>query len=288
MEKMAVEANETTLESPEAKEEPNVSENEDIITSPEEIGEPVETPAEKSAEESSDIASDVDKDVIEDDAGKKFVPYEAFKGRIDALTSKLRQAEESAALLETIKSNPSLMKQLVESFSSGEELKTSSEKADKQPSSFERFLAPLPKEHQAHYRNMINSVAEEFEDYVQVELKKALQPFVSWVGSEKIRNFEHQNKDFGKYKSTVTRILNEGRAKNLEDALILASHEDKLKSVKNVLTKEEQIRRTKLASTPFPNKTSSGGIGTSNKTKLGLRESIEAASEQIGWLRQQA
>ena len=220
---------------------------------------------------------------VEGEDGKKYVPYEAFKARIDKLTAQKHESGEAHSLLEAIKNDPAVRKEFMESLQSGEESAASSKETDG-PTPFEEFLAPLPPEHQAHYRNMGKAMASEFESYVENRIQQVLgehiKPIMSHIGAEKLRNFSQSNKDFNKYQGKVKEIMESGRAKSIEDAYILASHEDKLKAVKTVGAKEEQERRQKMSRNSFSGKNIGG---SSVKGKADLKSALSKAALEHGY-----
>lgn len=210
--------------------------------------------------------------------GKKYIPEEAFNARISKLTAQKNEARE---LLETIKNDPNVRKEFLESLNIGDQSGKSSEDSE-EPTPFESFLAPLPQEHQAHYRNMAQAMASEFTGYVQNYVKEQLAPLMGWVGEEKLSRFASTQKDFGKYEKQVSKIMQEGRARNVEDAYKLASFEDKIKSVYSAGQKEEVERRNKLNRMPSAGQ-NSGGVNTRNSKPMTLRESLERAGQQHGY-----
>lgn len=214
--------------------------------------------------------------------GKKYIPQEAFDARIAKLTA---QKNDARSLLESIKNDPNVRKEFLESLNIGEQSGNSSEDSD-EPTPFEQFLAPLPQEHQAHYRNMAQAMATEFTGYVQTMLdqfkKENLTPLMTYVGQEKLKSFAATNKDFNKYERQIAKIMDEGRAKSVEDAYKLASFEDKMKSVFSAGQKEELERRNKLNRTPSAGQ-NSGGVNTRNSKPFSLREALNKAGMEHGY-----
>lgn len=210
--------------------------------------------------------------------GKKYIPEEAFNARIAKLTA---QKNDARSLLESIKNDPTVRKEFLDSLNIGDQSGKSSEESD-EPTPFEKFLAPLQPEHQAHYRNMASAMAQEFTGYVQDYVKEQLAPLMSWVGEEKLNRFAATQKDFGKYEKQVAKLMQEGRVRNVEDAYKIASFEDKMKSVFNAGQKEEVERRNKLNRMPSAGQ-NSGGVNTKNGKPFGLREALLKAGAEHGY-----
>lgn len=220
--------------------------------------------------------------IVTDENGKKFWPEEAVMARINKLTSQKHNAD--AELLEAIKTNPDIRKKFQEALQLGEESATSSEESEG-PTPFEQFLAPLPQEHQAHYRGLFGAFAKELEGYMEQQLEsfksQHVAPLMSWVGQEKVRSFAQTNKDFPRYQSQVRDILEAGRAKSVEDAFILASYGDRMKGAQAAGAKQEANRQTKISRASI---TSRSAGGSSTKTQpVTLREALEQANKDIGY-----
>lgn len=228
------------------------------------------------------VGSDED-GVVTDDQGRKYIPYEAFQARIDKLSA---QKNETRDLLESIKNDPNIRKQFLESLNIGEQPRDSSDEAN-EPTPFEQFLAPLPQDHQAHYRNMAQAMAQEFSAYAEGLLeafkKEHLSPIMSWIGEEKVNRFSQTNKDFGKYQQNIMKIMQEGRARTVEDAYKLASFEDKMKSTFSAGKKEEVDRRSKLNRAPITGSNNSGGGNTRNGKPMSLRDALAKAGADNGY-----
>jgi len=215
---------------------------------------------------------------VEGEDGKKYIPYEAFKARIDALTAKKYGSRET--FLEALDKDPDFAKTVAEKLNGGASATPSKESGE--PTPFEKFLAPLPPQHQAHYRGMIGAVAQEFEGYVNEYVKEQLGPIMDYIGKSKVENFARQNKDFGKYQKSVETIMREGRAKSIEDAFILASYEDRIKNVRQAGAKEEQERRQKIVRAPVGGR-SAGGAVTKDGKVLDRRAALLKAAEEAGY-----
>lgn len=226
-----------------------------------------------------DEGNDPDSGVVTDDNGKKFWPEEAVMARIAKLTSQKHNAE--AELLESIKTNPEIRKKLQDALQIGEESATSSEESEG-PTPFEEFLAPLPSEHQAVYRNMGKAMASEFESYVQDSLKEALAPIMNWIGESKLNQFSQTNKDFDKYKGQIQEIMSNGRAKTVEDAYKIATYEDKLRGVSASGARQEADRQKKMSAAPVAGRNSGGGnLKTGVKS---LSDALERAGRETGYV----
>lgn len=215
---------------------------------------------------------------VKDEDGNEYIPRKAFEERLAKLTQQKHDARTQ--VLESLRSDPTFKKEFMDSLNLGGESAASSQESN-EPSPFEQFLAPLPKEHQEHYRGFGKAIGAEFTPFVQQEIQKALAPIMAHIGEEKLRTFSQTNKDFGKYQENVRKIMSDGRAKTLEDAYILASHEDRLKAVHNAGAKEEVERRKKMASAPFNR--SAGGGKASGPSKFGLREALQKAGQELGY-----
>ena len=216
---------------------------------------------------------------VKGDDGNDYIPRKAFEERMAKMAAQKHDAWSS--LLEAAKNDPNRLQELKQTL--GLEAQAASEPEPKEASAFDNWLAPLPPEHQAHYRGFAQSIASEFENYVEQRLEKAMQPVLSFIGKQEVKGFETINKDFGKYKTQIQDLLQNGRAKNLEDAYILASYTDKLKSVSSATSNANNMRKTKMNA---PLNTGRGDIRTSDKKVSSLREAINLAAKETGYLNQ--
>lgn len=218
---------------------------------------------------------------IKDDAGKEFISREAFEKRIATLTKQKHEGGEARALLESIRTDPLIQKEFIKSLNL-EEQRASSPNEANEPNSFEKFIAPLPPEYQAHYRGFMESISPIFESFVKSEMDKAIKPIMSWIGESRVKSFASENKDYAKYEPKIAEIMSSGRAKTLEDAYKIASYETRLKSVSQAGAKAEASRQDKLNRTPFAGK-GQPTLRTQGKKPDSLKESLQKAAEQIGW-----
>lgn len=224
---------------------------------------------------------------IKDEDGNEYIPRKAFEARLAKLTAQKHDTGNARdVVLEALRSDPTFKKEFMDSLNIGGESAASSEESN-EPSPFETFVAPLPKEHQAFYRGFAGAMASEVESYFKSQLdafkKEMIDPIKAHIGQEKLNNFAKSNKDFGKYQAKVAELMDSGRAKNVEDAFILASHADRIKQVHNAGAKEEQDRRQKLARAPIAGRGMSGGNQTRGNSKMGLREALEKAGAEMGY-----
>ncbi len=218
---------------------------------------------------------------VKGEDGQEYIPRKAFEARLAKLTAQKNEGQTARELLESIKNDPVVRKEFMESLNIGESRTNSSEESN-EPTPFEKFLAPLPQEHQAHYRNMGQAFADEFKPFVESYVKEQLGPIMGWIGQEKLRNFSQTNKDFGKYERDVAKIMQEGRARSVEDAYKLASFEDKMKSVFNAGQKGESERRNKIASVPSSGR-NSGGVTVKGNKPMSLRDALNKAGQELGY-----
>lgn len=218
-----------------------------------------------------------DQFVIGED-GKKYIPEDAFNARIAKLSS---QKNDARSLLESIRTDPVIRKEFMDSLNQGEARTTSATESN-EPSAFDKFLAPLPPEHQAHYRGLIEAIAPQFEEYVTDALEKAVGPIRSWIGESKVDSFAKANPDFAHYKKDVSEIIQSGRAKSLEDAFKIAAFDKKLKSVTASSNKSEAERQAKLKRVPVAGQ-GQGAVQTVGKKPTDLRSALQKAASDIGW-----
>lgn len=227
-------------------------------------------------ESQTDEGEAVEDQFVKGEDGKEYISKEAFMARINKLSA---QKNEAKTLLEAIKTDPKVREEFLEAVK-GEERSTPQDDSQELPA-FEQFLAPLPPEHQAHYRNFAKAMASEFESYVKNELRQAMKPVMSYIGESKVKSFASQTKDFGTYQKQVMELVNSNPKLSLEQAYKIASYEDKIKGAKVVGSKEEQERRMKLASNPAVR--SSGGSNARVKPKS-LMEALQMAGKETGYI----
>jgi hypothetical protein len=219
-----------------------------------------------------------DQEFVKDDDGNEYIPRKAFEARIAKLAAQKNDAK--SAFLEAVRNDPAVKKEFMDILK-GEESAAASEQSD-EPTPFEAFLSPLPPEHQAHYRNMGKALAAEFETFVQSSIEEAMAPVKSWIGQTKVESFEKTNKDFPKYRKQVADIMSAGRAKNIDDAYILASYHDRMKGASSVGAKQEQERREKMARIPSAGRNIQGSQ-TTQKGPKGLKAVLARVGPELGY-----
>lgn len=227
--------------------------------------------------ESSGVGDEGNESFIKGDDGKDYIPREAFEARIAKLTS---QKNEARGLLDSLRNDPVIRKEFLESLNL-EEKRPISSNEHQEPTAFDKWIAPLPPEHQAHYKGLVEAIAPQFEDYVQAQIAEVMKPITSWIGEQKVSGFAKSNPDFAKYERTVAKIVMDGRAKSIEDAYKIASYEDRLKNVAGSGAKAEATRRDKLNRTPIAGK-SQTSVQIAPKKPNGLKGALEKAWADMG------
>lgn len=266
MEKETVNPNEETTsdETTDTTETGNTSESE--VNEGTEGGE--ETPPE-----------DDDTIVAETDEGKRIVS--AFQKRIDKLVS---ERNSSRQLLESLKNDPVARQEFLDGLGikpTGDNTKEEVQESD----DLDTFVGALDEKARPHYETMFGALGARFERILNQRLEnliaKEIEPIKLSLGQNKLEQFEKSNPDFAKYRVQAESIMRDGRAKRLEDAYILASHEAKFKAAKQLGAQGEAERRKKINTRPNP-KGNSNLNGKSNES-LGLMESIKKAASQTGY-----
>lgn len=221
---------------------------------------------------------------VKDDDGNEYIPRKAFEARIAKLSAQKNDAR--SFLLESIKSDPSVKKELMQALGIEENPNSSGQntRENDEPTRFEKWIAPMPPEHQAHYRGLVEALVPDFEAYVKESIESALKPVLSHIGEEKIKTFSSTNKDFPRYQEKIHTLLSSGRAKTVEDAYILASHEDKLKQVSTSATRREENRQQTIQKPISKGSTSPGG--PSQKKPQSLKEALMFSARQTGYLKE--
>lgn len=215
---------------------------------------------------------------VKGDDGKEYIPREAFEARINKLSA---QKNDARTLLESIRTDPVIRQEFMDSLNLGEARTTSSTEPT-EPTEFDNWLAPLQPEYQAHYKGLIGAIAPQFEKFVTDQLEKALAPVRSWIGESKVEGFSKANPDFSNYRNEISQIIQSGRAKTLEDAYKIVTFDKKMKSVMSANDKSESDRRNKLARSPVMGR-GGNAIPTNGTKPKSLRNAIESAANQIGW-----
>jgi hypothetical protein len=219
---------------------------------------------------------------IKDKDGKEFISREAFEKRVAKLTAQKHEGSDAKSLLEAIRTDPVIREDFIKSLN----LEASRTDAPKdeidEPTSFDKFLAPLPPEYQAHYRGFMQAISPVFEGYMQKLVQDQIGPIRSWIGETKVRDFAKSNPDYARYESQVAEIISTGRAKSLEDAYKIASFEARLKGASNAGAKAEADRRAKLSKAPLTGK-DRGSLQTKDRAPNSLRDAIMKAASETGW-----
>lgn len=216
---------------------------------------------------------------VKDSDGNEYIPKKAFEERLAKLTAQKYDAK--SALLESIKSDPAAKAEIMAALGLNQTDNTDQTKESSEPTMFQKWLAPLPPEHQAHYQGLVEAIAPDFESFVKEEIKNALAPYASYIGEQKVQSFAATNKDFGQYKSKIQEIMSSGRARTLEDAYVLASHEDKLKGVSAAVRSSEDQRRQQMQAPSNGRPNQSGNF----KQKPGsLRDALRQAARETGYM----
>jgi len=214
--------------------------------------------------------------VTDDVTGKKYWPEEAALARINKLTAQVKAAREEA--MEALRKDPEFQKQLMAQAKGAEDVSASA--GEGEPSPFEQFLAPLPKEHQAHYRAFGQAMAAEVQTFVNQALEQAIGPIKSWMGEQKVQSFAQKTGDYPKYQKQIEKIMAEGRASSIEDAYRLASWDDKIKAAQNAGARDEASRQKKLSA--FPSSKATGGVNVKQKANS-LRDALLRAGQEHGY-----
>lgn len=223
---------------------------------------------------------------VTDENGNKFVPFEAFKARIDKLT-----AQKSAArneVLEGLKSDPDFRNQMLAELKGAPNGEVSasnnaSGEADESVDTHEldEWLGGLPPEHQSHYTGMLKAYTPALMRHLDRAIAKATEPLMRAYGEQKVNEFKAKNKDFPQYQRDMEKIMGSGRARSIEDAYILASHESRLKAANAAGARGEAGRQEKLRS--IPSNKGSGGISVKGKPAT-LAEALKRAAEETGYI----
>lgn len=237
--------------------------------------------------ESSDNGEQ-EEEFVKDEEGNEYLSKDKVEAIIQKRLSKLSQQKNDArtSLIEALRNDPAAKEEflnalgLKDSHSEDALGQEANKTQSDQPTKFQKWLAPMPPQHQAHYTGLVESIAEQFEEYVQAELDKRVGPIMSHIGESKVNEFKNSNKDYPKYANEIEKLIQSGRAKTLGDAYIIASYEDKIKNVSAVSTKKQEQAVKKLNS--MPTRTPTSGLNTVG-TASSLQDAIRKAAEKVGY-----
>lgn len=165
---------------------------------------------------------------VKDEEGNEYIPRKAFEERIKKLAAQKNDAKST--FLESLRNDPAALAEFKKAI--GIESQDAEPKSSPQTpteTKFQKFLAPLSPQLQAHYMGFVESIAEQFEDYVSSELDKRINPILSHIGESKVNSFKQMTSDYDRYAPKIRELLETGAVKSLEDAYKLASYEDKIK-----------------------------------------------------------
>lgn len=219
-------------------------------------------------------------DFVKDDEGNEYIPRKAFEARIAKLTAQKHDAV--GQLLEAVNSSPEAKQKILEAL--GVSGSADSEQADDtgapENSPFLQYLEKsVSKEYHDHYKGMADALYAEITPRMQKMYMDALKPVLSYIGKQQVDNFEKSVPDYGKYAPKIQEMVASGRAKTLQDAYILASHDDKIKGVGASAVKSEKARVQKLASSPIRK---SPGVSANGPRKYAsMREAMEDAYRKL-------
>lgn len=227
---------------------------------------------------------DQEVEIVEDADGKKHVPYEAFKARMDKMAAQKHEAVEK--FLESATSNPEVKQQLLQALGmQGKEDVPASEttKEAEGPSLFDSFLQKgvQPELHE-HYRGLAESMYGTMMPHIEQKIQQAIAPLLSVVGQQHVDKFSASHPDFTQHKPEIMKIMNSGRAKNISDAYILATHEKKIKGAGASALAQEKARKESLAKNPMRR---TQGAPTTQRKPGSLREAFEQAGQETGYIK---
>ena len=232
-----------------------------------------------------------DIEVVEKD-GKRYIPQEAFEKRIAKIVA---QRNEARTILESIKNDPNVRREFMQTLSSEAENNSSNSDGESnsggdngaaageasQPTAFKQFLGTIPAEHHDFYTRHAQALGSEVESYVSRQLetffKKNIAPLKEYVGQSTVSEFAKKNPDFGKHERAIAETMR--RKPTLEEAYILQTWKDKVKAAQNGSAKNDAVRKAQQARNPIVGKSSSGGNFVKSKPKS-LEESINNALDR--------
>ncbi len=221
-------------------------------------------------------ANESSEEFVKDDEGNEYIPRKAFEARLAKMAEQKHNAQ--ASFIESIKSDPAVRQEFMQAL--GIQPQAAQPEADptpKEPSAFDQWAASLPAEHQAHYRGLKDSFMAEVKSEMQAALDAVVSPILSHIGSEKISTFAKTNPDYDRYAPIVKEIILSGRAKNVEDAYILASHKDKIKGVSAAANTRPATPKPPVKGVnPNPQATKSTG-------RRSLHDTIMQSAKEIGY-----
>lgn len=218
---------------------------------------------------------------VTDNEGKKYIPEEAFKARLAKLTAQKHEGAEAKAFLDSIRTDPVVREEFLKSLNL-EASRSDPSKGAEEPSSFDKFIAPLPKEHQEFYRGFMQAISPVFESYMEKRFKEQLGPVMSFIGEQRVKSFAQSNPGYAKYEKTVAELISSGRARTLEDAYKIASFDDRLKGASSAGAKAESERRNKQTRAPIGGPSRSS-IQVKGKSPDSLKEAIALAAVETGY-----
>ena len=209
--------------------------------------------SENLANEGQESTGNQDDTVVTDENGNKYIPQDKVEQIIEKRLAKMTAQKNSAKdeIIQSLRNDPQYRQEVLGSLNIGENGTVSSGKSQDEPTPTGSFLAKLPSEHQSFYGDLLGAMGDEFESYVKSEIKSAIEPLMRLAGENQVKSFENQNKDFGKYKDKVLDLLNKGIVKNIDHAYMIASYQDKIKSVSTGAQNREAARKEKLIKTPI-------------------------------------
>lgn len=215
---------------------------------------------------------------VKDEEGNEFIPRKAFESRIAKLTAQKHDA--AAQILESLKSNPEALQKFRSEL--GIPDSASSEKSDDLTPDTSPFLSYLEKsvtkEHHDHYKGMAEAMYAEITPRLREMWQAEMNPLLRYIGKQQVNQFKSSHADYPKYAAKIQEAITSGRARSIEDAYLLISHEDKVKGAGASAVKNEQNRQRKM-NTPI--RRASGAQGNGQKKYTHLRDAIADAAKGL-------
>lgn len=249
------------------------------------------------SEQPGEAGKDDDIQAVEGEDGKKYVPYDAFMARINALTKQKHAASDPSAFVETLKNNPEAKQKFLEALGieskeagdvdSEEGAEDKSGEPEVRYAEAEQFLGSLTQpEHKAFYTNMMQSMIVGMErntaSYVQSEIQKALKPLMRHIGSVAVDGFSQKAKDFPKYKAEVEKLMRNNSSMTIEQAYKLASYDDLVK--RQAAGAPPAQNRQKLKKVPIAGRNNSTN-GAATDEVDSLDDALKSATRELGGIK---
>lgn len=240
------------------------------------------TTEEKSSEQPKEPSvKEDDLGVVKDEEGREYIPKEAFDKRLSSEVGKRKEAQE---LLESLRNDPDIRQQFLETIKETEKETTpTKEKIVDVPetSAWKKFVATYPEDQRDGLVTFAQALSSEIEPYVQAKINEAVAPLVSAYGKTELDTFLQKVPEAKNYLPQMHSYMKKHPTVSHIDAYKQVAFDDMFKKGKAVQKKESQIRQQKILKTPVTKEGNAAIV--KSKANKSIEDGIAEALDEAGF-----